>query len=261
MSELGAGQGSSYPVSLDTDTTTEINQPSASKTKLRAACFNDLNAAILAVERTLGTTPQGTKTDVKTFLQTEHGTDGKHGTITVGGIAITATPTANAPALFDSGARMNTNAPAFLAQKTASQSIPDNVLTKIQFETEVYDTANNYDNATNYRFTPTVAGKYLITANMAYNEGNSIYGVSDATIHLFKNGGGYAHSHIECDSALTNLTASMCPLCVIVDANGSTDFFEIYGLINVGDPFTAGYQGSVAGGVTATYFSAVRIGI
>ena len=76
MSELGSGSGSSYPGSLDTDSTVEVDSPSASKTLARAAVPNDLAAAVVAIETELGTDPAGTKTDVKTFLQVDHNTDG-----------------------------------------------------------------------------------------------------------------------------------------------------------------------------------------
>ena len=57
-----------------------------------------------------------------------------------------------------------TNTPAFLATRSAVQSIANATATKVQFDTELFDTDNTYDNSTNYRFTPGVAGKYVITS-------------------------------------------------------------------------------------------------
>jgi len=57
------------------------------------------------------------------------------------------------------------NTPAFLARlSSTSQSIPNDTYTKIQFNTEEYDTANAYDNSGNYRFTVPSGqgGKYYI---------------------------------------------------------------------------------------------------
>ena len=55
-----------------------------------------------------------------------------------------------------------TSAPAFSAYRgTTSQSFSGSAWTKIQFNIENYDTANAYDNATNHRFTPQVAGYYI----------------------------------------------------------------------------------------------------
>ena len=51
------------------------------------------------------------------------------------------------------------NYPAFYAYLVLANSLLIHV-TKVQFDTESFDTDNAYDNSTNYRFTPTVAGKY-----------------------------------------------------------------------------------------------------
>ena len=82
MSEIGSGSGSSFPSALDTDNTVEVNSPNAGKTKARAEVPNDLAACVVAIETELGTDPAGILTDVKTYLQTEHQTDGTHGAIT-----------------------------------------------------------------------------------------------------------------------------------------------------------------------------------
>ena len=55
-----------------------------------------------------------------------------------------------------------TNTPAFRAYLNGTQAIPSNSATKITFNGEVLDTDNCFDNTTNYRFTPTVAGNYMI---------------------------------------------------------------------------------------------------
>jgi hypothetical protein len=55
-----------------------------------------------------------------------------------------------------------TNAPAFEAQVTNNQTISDNTATKVTFDNEIFDSGSKYDHSTNYRFTPTVAGKYFV---------------------------------------------------------------------------------------------------
>lgn len=77
MSELGSGSGSSYPGALDTNATLE-----SASTAVRFAVPNDNSAAIISVQTELGINPAGILTDVKTFLQTEHNTNGTHGAIT-----------------------------------------------------------------------------------------------------------------------------------------------------------------------------------
>ena len=54
-----------------------------------------------------------------------------------------------------SGVTSNIMYPAFEAQLTSTQSISNSTDTKVQFDTEVFDTDNCFDNSTNYRFTPT----------------------------------------------------------------------------------------------------------
>ena len=110
MSELGSGSGSSYPGSLDTDSTLEINSPNAGKTKARAEVPNDLAAAIIAVQTELGTDPAGTATNVKTFLQAEHATDGTHTDITVDTIntfPVSATPAADTVVVSNGAGKLN----------------------------------------------------------------------------------------------------------------------------------------------------------
>ena len=80
MGEIGAGDGSSFPTTLDTNNTLEVNAPNAGKTLARADVPNDLAACIIKIETELGTDPAGHSSiaDVKTFMQVEHGTDGTH---------------------------------------------------------------------------------------------------------------------------------------------------------------------------------------
>lgn len=84
MGEIGSGGGSSYPTALDTDASQE-----STSTVARADVPNDLASATVAIQTELGTDPAGTKTDVKTYLQTEHNANGTHKTISVGNIIVT----------------------------------------------------------------------------------------------------------------------------------------------------------------------------
>ena len=62
------------------------------------------------------------------------------------------------------------NTPAFWVTQSVSQSIPNATQTKIQFNSERYDTDNAYDNSTNYRFTVPSGkgGKYFFTYACAF---------------------------------------------------------------------------------------------
>ena len=114
------------------------------------------------------------------------------------------------------------NMPAFSAKKSASQTgISNFTYTKVTFETEVFDTNNNFASS---RFTPTVAGYYQINAN--FDMGSTItYGYG----YIAKNGsilnygsGGSAAAAAEWLTAISGL----------VYCNGSTDYIEIYVYMN-----------------------------
>jgi hypothetical protein len=115
--------------------------------------------------------------------------------------------------------------PAFSAYQSVSQSIASGTVTKIQFQTKVFDTANAFDNTTNYRFQPTVAGYYQINAGFAYASAV----LSETFIALYKNGGVYQYG-LDI-SATSYIIASS----FLVYLNGSTDYIEI---------FAAQYSGS-----------------
>ena len=112
-------------------------------------------------------------------------------------------------------------APAFSAYSTNAQSLSDNTTTKIQVNTERFDTNNNFDNATNYRFTPTVAGYYQINGQIALNGSSTGY----ARAAIFKNGSNYAEGT---SSPNNNITGAESTVSSVIYLNGSTDYVELY---------------------------------
>ena len=77
------------------------------------------------------------------------------------------------------------NTPAFLAYLSADTTVNDNTQTKVQCNTERYDTDSKYDNSTNYRFTPTVAGKYYLYGAVCYSGTDELY---RTTVSIYVNG-------------------------------------------------------------------------
>ncbi len=115
-------------------------------------------------------------------------------------------------------AMVSGNMPTFSAYASANTTLSNATLTKINFATEEYDTNNNFSSS---RFTPTVAGYYLITAGIAWSTGSFA-----TAICLYKNGvrfkdGAFVLSNVE--------TGSVTPLSAQLYLNGSTDYVEIYG--------------------------------
>jgi len=111
------------------------------------------------------------------------------------------------------------NTPAFEAYRTSTQSAASGAATKIQYDTELFDTDNCYDNSTNYRFTPTTAGKYFIFASV---QSTSSSDFDDYQIRIHRNGSEYALSRIRHHYA-DNINVQ-----VIVDMNGSSDYVEAF---------------------------------
>jgi hypothetical protein len=109
------------------------------------------------------------------------------------------------------------NTPAFSAYQSSTQSVSTGTNTKILFQTEVFDTDNNFDSS---RFTPTVAGKYLLTVGLRMSSGNTEY-----IIYIAKNGlASGSFTLVDADFA-NNYGMSGS---AIVVANGTTDYFEGY---------------------------------
>jgi hypothetical protein len=118
------------------------------------------------------------------------------------------------------------NTPAFEAYRTSVQNVANATWVKIQYNTELFDSNNCYDNATNYRFTPTSSGKYFVyhKAQVYGNATNDMLQVSPA---IYKNGSIYAGTEIGTypDNTLHNITVISL---AIIDMNGTTDYLEAY---------------------------------
>ena len=118
--------------------------------------------------------------------------------------------------------------PAFASSISGVQSVSNATETKAQFNTEIYDTDNCYDNSTNYRFTPTTAGKYFVYATLTvYSGAYSAY--QNGICYIKKNGStNIAVSNMDVRNA-NNARWFACPAHTTVDMNGTTDYLEVYG--------------------------------
>lgn len=130
------------------------------------------------------------------------------------------------------------NGPAFSATQSASQTIPNATNTKIQFNTETFDTNSNYD-TTNYRFTPTVAGYYQVNGNVQIQASSGSF----MLLSLYKNGSPFGQLTYTANTAVANPTLSGS---LLVYMNGSTDYIELYCTQNSGVGLTL--YGTSAGG-------------
>ena len=132
--------------------------------------------------------------------------------------------------------------PAFEAYSTANQDVSDNTYTKVQFPTEAFDTDSCYDNSTNYRFTPTVAGKYFVYA--------SVQALTDTSqlqftqVSIYKNGSMYNQRMI--DFRANNGLQVSNNISAVINMNGSSDYLEIYGKVFKGGGSITRFQGDNA---------------
>lgn len=147
------------------------------------------------------------------------------GQVTIAAPAVAGTNTVTLPAATGT-VMVSGNMPAFSAFRTGSaQSISSGTWTKVQLNTESFDTANCFDNVTNYRFTPTVAGYYQVNFAVFGGIGNNTAVLSA----IYKNGVQYLiSSNYATSSILDDWSASGS---VLLSMNGSTDYIELYAFL------------------------------
>jgi hypothetical protein len=131
--------------------------------------------------------------------------------------------------------------PAFSAYLNSNQSITAGTGTKILFDTEDFDTNNNFASS---RFTPTVAGYYQLNCGVSVTYASGT--VTRVILQIYKNGISWT---LPQDLATVVVRTSGS---ILIYLNGSTDYVEIYGWIfGVTSPaFEAGrttfFSGSLA---------------
>jgi hypothetical protein len=134
------------------------------------------------------------------------------------------------------------NRPAFEAVLSAHQSINDNATDKVEADTEILDTDSCYDNSTNFRFQPNVAGKYFVYARVLIDD--SAGALRQSICLLFKNGSELARANLNFDeSSSSEGEGGSVTLNTIVDMNGSSDYLELFAELDSNDSGSANVQG------------------
>jgi hypothetical protein len=146
------------------------------------------------------------------------------------------------------------NTPAFEAYLSSAQSVSDATSTKAQPNTELFDTDSAYDNSSTYRFTPQVAGKYLIWGVIAaYSDGSSQ--LDRAQSLIYKNGS--VARNVTMDMRSNPGRYIMPHVQTIQEANGSSDYFEFFGFVD-GTTGSQTFQASTSN-LDGTRWGAYRI--
>jgi hypothetical protein len=120
-------------------------------------------------------------------------------------------------------------APAFNARAATTQSLSNTTYTKVTLGTEEFDTNSNFSSS---RFTPTVAGYYLITGSVIVQSG-----ASAVIAIIYKNG-----SEAALGTALpaTGQFSATATTSAVLYCNGSTDYIELYAYQGSGGSVTIG---------------------
>jgi hypothetical protein len=124
------------------------------------------------------------------------------------------------------------NIPAFKVGRSSNQSFTLNTWTKIQFNSEAFDTNNNYDNVTNYRFQPTIAGYYQLQAYTLI-QGT---GITFVAMEIYKNGTNTNVSLGEYGS-IASQSSWGTRVSGLDFANGTTDYYEVFAYATATSPY------------------------
>ena len=161
-------------------------------------------------------------------VQTSYLVDGSVTTAKIADNAITTAKIApGAVVQADLASGVAGNGPAFSAYPSSGQSLSSNTITKILFQTEEFDTNNNFASST---FTPTVAGYYYVEGHIqpaaSYTAG---------IIGIYKNGAVYKWASYNANGSNVAPPSGGC----LVYLNGSTDYVECYASLVTGQSLDA----------------------
>ena len=132
------------------------------------------------------------------------------------------------------------NGPAFSAYQSSSQSPSSATWTKIQLQSEEFDTASCFDSTTNYRFTPTIAGYYQVNGALQNNS------TATVAMAIYKNGSIFKQVNNQAVALYNSGFVS-----ALIYMNGSTDYLELYCNLSAG--------GSLNSTAVTTYFQASMV--
>lgn len=112
--------------------------------------------------------------------------------------------------------------------------------TKVQFNAETYDVKSEFDSATNYRFTATKTGYYIVTATV-----NITTPASAPIVLIYKNGSAFVSS-----AAIGTTTAVSHPITAILSLT-ATDYVEIFA--------NAGASGTLVNGSDTSFLAIHKV--
>ena len=170
------------------------------------------------------------------------------GTITIGQSGETITVPSGATLNLSNATQTGVggaNTPAFEAYLSADQTMSDNAVTKIQFNTEVYDDGSGYDNSSNYRFTVPSGegGTYKFYTTLNFSDNQNAQKIGWRQLYFYKNGSSYAFFYN--DNGTAKAISSNFGSGNITMVLSAGDYIEVYAAIGQTDdnsPSITGYS-------------------
>ena len=124
------------------------------------------------------------------------------------------------------------NTPAFLAYTAngQSQTVSDATTTKLDFETELYDTDSAFASNTTFTVPSGKAGKYQFTANVSWYHAGGAF--SRAFIMLYKNGSEFMRFERRGENIYLGGYSQQSLNFTVDDDASAGDYYEVYGYFN-----------------------------
>ena len=130
---------------------------------------------------------------------------------------------------------------AFKAYRNTTQTLTAATHTKIQLNAEVFDVDGTFDSTTNYRHTPTTAGRYLYYGTILFNSPSD---QNQLIPEPYKNGSVVSQTTISASGTAGHAINFIAE----IDMNGSTDYVELYAYRT-----SSGTLGSATGGSVSEF--------
>jgi len=133
-------------------------------------------------------------------------------------------------------------------KRSTDQSLSANTVTKVQFDSEIYDSNNWFDSSTNYRFQPDSAGNYLCFANISIS--NAYHANQPFNIFFYKNGSEFlgTTTYHRYDETFMDAFSG------VINLNGSTDYVEVYARFTQNVTIESSSTSTTSGTSTTAYF-------
>ena len=116
------------------------------------------------------------------------------------------------------------NTPMFRVFRSSDQSVANSTYTKIQYDSESYDTDAAFDSSTNYRFTAPSAGKYYFLAQLQYTattDGGQL------RAQFYVNGSAF-NANLRMQHTSPNRSYNFVVMADVLSLSAS-DYVEVYG--------------------------------